>query len=137
MIDGRGNHPCIVMWVVFNEGWGQFDTARIVEWSRSYDPTRLVDDASGWNDTRASATFDIHVYPGPGAAEPEREAGRRCSASSAASAWPSRATPGRKRTGATGRREEGRLDAHDTRNLLQRVYELREKPALAPPSTRR
>src|SRR5437867_11933159 len=32
LIDGRGNHPCIVMWVVFNEGWGQFDTARVAAW---------------------------------------------------------------------------------------------------------
>ena len=38
------------MWVPFNEGWGQYDTPRIVQWIKSYDPTRLVDNASGWTD---------------------------------------------------------------------------------------
>jgi hypothetical protein len=71
MIDGRHNHPCIVMWVVFNEGWGQFDTARITNWTREYDPTRLVDCASGWNDMKVGDVHDIHVYPGPGAPDPE------------------------------------------------------------------
>src|SRR5262249_23722455 len=49
MIDGRHNHPSIIMWVVFNEGWGQFDTARLTAWTKTYDPTRLADCASGWN----------------------------------------------------------------------------------------
>ena len=53
MIDGRRNHPSIVMWVVFNEGWGQFDTPRITEvGQRTTIPSRLVDCASGWNDSR-------------------------------------------------------------------------------------
>ena len=43
MIDGLRNHPCIVMWVPFNEGWGQYDTARIVEMVKKQDPTRLVE----------------------------------------------------------------------------------------------
>ena len=38
MIDGLRNHPSIVMWVPFNEGWGQFDTKRIAEWTKQYDP---------------------------------------------------------------------------------------------------
>jgi hypothetical protein len=71
MIDGLHNHPCIIMWVVFNEGWGQFDTARITKWTKDYDPTRLVDCASGWNDRRVGDVHDIHVYPGPGAPPPE------------------------------------------------------------------
>ncbi len=50
MIDGRRNHPSIVMWVVFNEGWGQFDTARLTDWVKKYDPSRLADCASGWQD---------------------------------------------------------------------------------------
>jgi hypothetical protein len=74
MIDGFHNHPCIVMWVVFNEGWGQFDTARITAWTKKHDPTRLVNCASGWNDRKVGDVHDIHVYPGPGAppAEPKR-----------------------------------------------------------------
>ena len=71
MIDARRNHPCIVMWVPFNEGWGQFDTVRVAEWIKKYDPSRLVDCASGWNDFPAGDVHDIHVYPGPGSPKPE------------------------------------------------------------------
>jgi Glycosyl hydrolases family 2, sugar binding domain/Glycosyl hydrolases family 2, TIM barrel domain/Glycosyl hydrolases family 2 len=67
MLDGLHNHPSIIMWVVFNEGWGQFDTVRITDWTKKYDPSRLVDCASGWNDMKCGDVHDIHVYPGPGA----------------------------------------------------------------------
>jgi hypothetical protein len=67
MIDNLHNHPCIVCWVVFNEGWGQFDTARMATWTKKHDPTRLVNSASGWNDRKVGDMHDIHVYPGPGA----------------------------------------------------------------------
>ncbi len=62
--------PCIVMWVPFNEGWGQFDTARIVELTRKHDPTRLVDNASGWSDRDVGDVHDLHVYPGPASPPP-------------------------------------------------------------------
>jgi Glycosyl hydrolases family 2, sugar binding domain/Glycosyl hydrolases family 2, TIM barrel domain/Glycosyl hydrolases family 2 len=73
MIDGRGNHPCIVMWVPFNEGWGQFDTGRIVESVKKQDPSRLVDCASGWADRAGIGdVHDIHDYARvPGSAQPE------------------------------------------------------------------
>jgi hypothetical protein len=71
MIDHLHNHPSIIMWVVFNEGWGQFDTQRITDWTKKYDPTRLVNNASGWNDRQAGDVIDVHVYPGPGAPRPE------------------------------------------------------------------
>jgi hypothetical protein len=71
MIDARRNHPCIVMWVPFNEGWGQFDTVRVTNWVKKYDPSRLADCASGWNDYPAGDVHDIHVYRGPGAPKPE------------------------------------------------------------------
>jgi len=67
LVSGRGNHPCIVMWVPFNEGWGQWDTARVAEMVRKLDPSRLVDDASGWVDRGAGDVFDLHKYPGPDA----------------------------------------------------------------------
>src|SRR5262249_43876768 len=38
LIEARGGHPSIVMWVVFNEGWGQYDTARLVARVRALDP---------------------------------------------------------------------------------------------------
>ncbi len=66
MIEGRWNHPSIVMWVPFNEGWGQYDTPRICEWIKQLDPTRLVNNASGWTDRKAGDVIDMHNYPGPG-----------------------------------------------------------------------
>jgi hypothetical protein len=61
------NHPSIVVWVPFNEGWGQFDTVRILNWTRQLDPTRLVDGPSGGNHFPAGDMIDHHQYPGPGA----------------------------------------------------------------------
>ena len=66
MIDYFQQFPSIVMWVPFNEGWGQYDTARISEWIEHYDPTRLVNAASGWTDRGAGHVYDTHIYPGPG-----------------------------------------------------------------------
>ncbi len=76
MIDARRNHPSIVMWVPFNEGWGQHDTPRYVEWIKHHDPTRLVNNASGWTDTHTGDVSDMHNYPGPGMppTEPHRAA---------------------------------------------------------------
>jgi len=73
-IDAFGNHPCIVMWVPFNEGWGQYETERIAEWIKAYDPSRLVNNTSGWADRGAGDVHDIHSYPGPDApdSEPDR-----------------------------------------------------------------
>lgn len=71
MIDALGNHPSIVMWVPFNEGWGQHDTQQVVEWLQKYDPTRPVNEASGWHDRGSGDVSDMHSYPGPGMREPE------------------------------------------------------------------
>jgi beta-galactosidase/beta-glucuronidase len=38
MVEGRFNHPSIVVWVLFNEGWGQYDTERLVSWLKAMDP---------------------------------------------------------------------------------------------------
>jgi hypothetical protein len=61
------NYPSIVMWVPFNEGWGQHNTPGIVERIREWDTTRLVDQASGWKDEGVGDVQDIHSYPGPAA----------------------------------------------------------------------
>jgi beta-galactosidase/beta-glucuronidase len=71
LIEGRGTHPCIVMWVPYNEGWGQWDTDRIVDFIRQLDPSRLVDSASGWTDRGVGDVHDMHSYPGPGSPDPE------------------------------------------------------------------
>jgi len=73
MIDTHYNSPSIVMWVPFNEGWGQYDTVRITNWIKNYDPSRLVDCASGWNDFPVGDVHDIHRYPGPGVPRPRGE----------------------------------------------------------------
>jgi len=68
LIDARYNHPSIVMWVPFNEGWGQPDadgTRAVAEWTAQYDPTRLVNNTSGWRDAGAGHVADVHQYPGP------------------------------------------------------------------------
>jgi beta-galactosidase/beta-glucuronidase len=76
MIDSLYNHPSIVMWIPFNEGWGQYDTARIVDWIKELDSTRLVNNASGWADRGVGDVHDVHAYPGPDAPanEPTRAA---------------------------------------------------------------
>lgn len=71
MVRGRENHPSLVAWVLFNEGWGQYDTERLTQWLKSLDPTRLVDNASGWTDMRVGDLVDIHSYPGPDCPPPE------------------------------------------------------------------
>jgi beta-galactosidase/beta-glucuronidase len=71
IIDALRPFPCIVMWVPFNEGWGQFDTAAISQWTKEYDPTRLVNCASGGNDFPVGDVVDLHRYPGPIAPKPE------------------------------------------------------------------
>ena len=80
IIESLHNHPSIALWVPFNEGWGQFDTKRIVAWTHELDPTRLIDNASGWSDRDCGDVLDIHAYPGPGDAaarkRPRRGAGR-------------------------------------------------------------
>ena len=62
MVDTLYNVPSIAIWGLFNEGWGQFDTKRISEWMMGYDPTRLVDGASGWYDQKASHFLSRHDY---------------------------------------------------------------------------
>jgi hypothetical protein len=65
-LEDHFNHPSIVTWVLFNEGWGQYDTARLVARMRSLDSTRLINDASGWYDQQWGDIVDKHFYPGPG-----------------------------------------------------------------------
>ncbi|GAB4144882.1 MAG: glycoside hydrolase family 2 TIM barrel-domain containing protein [Planctomycetota bacterium] len=71
LIEARRRHPSIVLWVVFNEGWGQHDTRRYVDLVRRLDPTRWVCGASGWVDEHCGDVVDLHSYPGP--AMPPRE----------------------------------------------------------------
>lgn len=62
MIQFLGFFPSIVVWVPFNEGWGQFDARRIAKLVKEIDPTRLVDHASGWHDQKGGDLASIHRY---------------------------------------------------------------------------
>jgi hypothetical protein len=65
MIETKYNNPSIIMWVLYNEGWGQWDTKRITDLVKAYDPTRLVNSASGSIDRGTGDVKDIHTYPNP------------------------------------------------------------------------
>jgi beta-galactosidase/beta-glucuronidase len=62
MIDHLYNIPSIAVWVVFNEGWGQFQSRRVSKWTKEYDPTRLVDATSGWFDHGGGDFLSRHQY---------------------------------------------------------------------------
>ena len=72
MVDQLRSVTSIIGWVPFNEGWGEFDAARIANAVKAADPTRLVDADSGVNcckscgDTGAGDIYDDHTYVGPG-----------------------------------------------------------------------
>jgi len=59
------SNPSVVVWVPFNEAWGQFDTERVSDWTKEYDPSRLVNPASGGNHRATGDILDLHNYPGP------------------------------------------------------------------------
>jgi hypothetical protein len=65
VVDALRIHPSIVMWVPFNEGWGQHETEQYVQWLKQRDPSRLVNNASGWNDKGVGDVSDVHSYPSP------------------------------------------------------------------------
>lgn len=71
IIEQNYNSPSIVVWTTFNEGWGQHDTERVVAFTKQLDPSRLVNNASGWTDQNVGDIHDTHAYPGPGSKEPE------------------------------------------------------------------
>ncbi|MFI1421645.1 AbfB domain-containing protein [Streptomyces sp. NPDC020731] len=75
VIDQHRSSPSLVMWVDQNEGWGQYDQARIADEVKAYDPSRLVDNMSGVNccgavDGGNGDVVDHHVYVGPGTTVP-------------------------------------------------------------------
>ena len=65
IIDYLYSYPSIGVWVPFNEAWGQFKTPEIAAWTKEYDPSRLVNPASGGNHYTCGDILDLHNYPGP------------------------------------------------------------------------
>ena len=62
IMDWLHNHPSVVQWIIFNEGWGQHDTERLTDLVAQRDPSRLVTSASGWADMGTGDIYDIHDY---------------------------------------------------------------------------
>lgn len=62
MIDHLHNAACIAVWVPFNESWGQFESVKVAQWVKAYDPTRLVDHVSGWFDQGSGDFQSRHIY---------------------------------------------------------------------------
>jgi hypothetical protein len=65
IMDSLAYFPSVVVWVPFNEAWGQFDTVGVTNWTMQHDPSRLVNCASGGNDFPVGHISDLHRYPGP------------------------------------------------------------------------
>lgn len=65
------NFPSIIVWVPFNEAWGQFKTREIVNWTMQKDPSRLVNTASGGNFEDVGPIIDLHNYPEPLMPDPD------------------------------------------------------------------
>ena len=65
IIDCLYSVPSIGVWVPFNEAWGQFKAPEIAEWTKAYDPSRLVNPASGGNHYLTGDILDTHHYPHP------------------------------------------------------------------------
>lgn len=62
MVDALYNCPCIALWVPFNEGWGQFDSAKAYNLLKEWDKTRTVDSTSGWHDNGVTDVISKHIY---------------------------------------------------------------------------
>ena len=56
------NHPCVVYYTLFNEGWGQFDAKNLYKMMKDIDPTRVWDATSGWFQTGESDVLSEHIY---------------------------------------------------------------------------
>jgi beta-galactosidase/beta-glucuronidase len=65
IMDHLYSYPSIVVWIPFNEAWGQFKTVEITEWTKNHDPSRLVNSSSGGNHFQTGDILDLHKYPGP------------------------------------------------------------------------
>ena len=65
IMDHLDVYPSIVVWVPFNEAWGQFDTEEITKWTKNHDPSRLVNPSSGGNHFHTGDILDLHNYPDP------------------------------------------------------------------------
>ncbi len=78
MVAALGNTPSIVMWEIFNEGQGQYDTPRLVSIVKKLDPSRLVNEASGGGYSGSGDVMDVHSYPPPACPAPSKTQALAC-----------------------------------------------------------
>jgi len=71
IMDALHNFPSIIVWVPFNEAWGQFKTVDVANWTKQKDPSRLVNSASGGNFFPVGDIEDLHNYPDPAMPRPD------------------------------------------------------------------
>jgi hypothetical protein len=71
IMDALHNFPSIVVWIPFNEAWGQFKTVDITKWTMQKDPSRIVNSASGGNFFTIGHIVDLHNYPDPAMPRPD------------------------------------------------------------------
>ncbi len=76
MVETLDHHPSIVTWTLFNEGWGQHETVEYCQQISQIDPSRLINNASGWKDRDVGHLIDHHHYPSPEA--PGADGKRAC-----------------------------------------------------------
>ena len=65
IMDFCGRHPSVVVWVPYNEAWGQYRAEEVADWTKRRDPSRLVNPASGGNYRDCGDMLDLHNYPEP------------------------------------------------------------------------
>lgn len=65
IMDFCGRHPSVVVWVPYNEAWGQYRAEEVADWTKRRDPSRLVNPASGGNYRDCRDMLDLHNYPEP------------------------------------------------------------------------
>ena len=58
------NHPCVCLWTIFNEGWGQFEADNTYDTLKALDPSRLIDSTSGWFHQKQTDVDSLHIYFG-------------------------------------------------------------------------
>jgi beta-galactosidase/beta-glucuronidase len=75
MLGRLHNSPSIVVWVIHNEGWGQYESKSLGQWVKSIDPSRLVNAVTGWLDMNNGDMYDIHTYQ-PAPLEPKQKPDR-------------------------------------------------------------
>jgi len=74
IVDRLEHHPSVIVWTIFNEGWGQHQSTGLIKWLQKRDPSRIVGGPSGWQDYGVGQLLDLHRYPGPSMPAPTEAA---------------------------------------------------------------